>query len=534
MYGARFLISPPLLAAAMVASTIVTTLRAVDKKPAKPKGPSFRISKETTYLTKPLDEDGYVDYAAALDAIASKGVTKGNNAAVPLAQILGPAKFEGTAKVFFGKLGVPVPPKEGTYFLTMYDFANQEAGEKADEYFYSLFQQQSKAASRVWSKKELPKVAVWLRQNRDALKAIRVAAHRKRWFNPIVGLPGNDRNLLVGASALNQGTRDFTRALTANALLAVGKGRIDEATADLLTCHRLARHISSGPSIVNYLQGVAIGAMTHRAEIAMLRSSRLSKKQLASYQSALQSLSPFSTVAEIYDRTGRFSVLDKVAAVSRRGYGRFKDYTNFSKVKGLKNLSLRVKWEALESLIDWNLVLKGVNDNFNRLKFVMKTRRFADWTVEWEKHHLHTSESALDFRRNKELFAKLLVERNKRRGAVSEALAHTMVSLLMSPVKPLKFAECRTKTRVRLTLLAIALERHRKAHGRFPAKLADLQPAFLKKLPRDLYTEKPFVYKPTKTGYLLYSVGPNRKDDGGKERGDGDADDIAVRMKIAK
>jgi len=30
--------------------------------------------------------------------------------------------------------------------------------------------------------------------------------------------------------------------------------------------------------------------------------------------------------------------------------------------------------------------------------------------------------------------------------------------------------------------------------------------------------------------YVLYSVGPNRRDDGGREKGDGaDADDIVIR-----
>ncbi len=39
------------------------------------------ISRETTYITGPLNEDGTVNYVAALDDRLSKGVTPENNAA---------------------------------------------------------------------------------------------------------------------------------------------------------------------------------------------------------------------------------------------------------------------------------------------------------------------------------------------------------------------------------------------------------------------------------------------------------------------
>jgi hypothetical protein len=49
-----------------------------DETPKKTK-PKFTISKETTFITEPLDKDGYPDYAAALNARLSKGVTPENN-----------------------------------------------------------------------------------------------------------------------------------------------------------------------------------------------------------------------------------------------------------------------------------------------------------------------------------------------------------------------------------------------------------------------------------------------------------------------
>jgi hypothetical protein len=49
-------------------------------------------------------------------------------------------------------------------------------------------------------------------------------------------------------------------------------------------------------------------------------------------------------------------------------------------------------------------------------------------------------------------------------------------------------------------------------------------------LPRDLFNnEKPFVYRPSGSRYILYSIGPNHHDDGGRRRdarNTDDADDL--------
>src|SRR6516225_9670041 len=49
----------------------------------------FTISKETTYVTGPLDKDGYIDYAAALNERLGQGVTPENNANVLLWRAMG-------------------------------------------------------------------------------------------------------------------------------------------------------------------------------------------------------------------------------------------------------------------------------------------------------------------------------------------------------------------------------------------------------------------------------------------------------------
>ena len=74
---------------------------------------------------------------------------------------------------------------------------------------------------------------------------------------------------------------------------------------------------------------------------------------------------------------------------------------------------------------------------------------------------------------------------------------------------------------------------NRKTNRKFPARLDSLTPRYLKTVPIDLFTGKPFRYKPSRNGYLLYSVGQNMKDDAGKSTVE-KADDIAIRMTVKR
>lgn len=79
-----------------------------------------------------------------------------------------------------------------------------------------------------------------------------------------------------------------------------------------------------------------------------------------------------------------------------------------------------------------------------------------------------------------------------------------------------------------LTQVALALAAFKADHRMYPAALADLSPAYLKTAPNDLFFDKPLIYSKTAAGYLLYSVGPNMVDDGGKS--EKPADDLAVHV----
>ena len=82
--------------------------------------------------------------------------------------------------------------------------------------------------------------------------------------------------------------------------------------------------------------------------------------------------------------------------------------------------------------------------------------------------------------------------------------------------------------------VAFALAAHRAATGRYPDKLAELSPRYLKTVPRDLFSGGPLLYSAAGNAYLLYSVGPNGRDDGARGPADKPAgDDLVIRMPSA-
>jgi hypothetical protein len=70
---------------------------------------------------------------------------------------------------------------------------------------------------------------------------------------------------------------------------------------------------------------------------------------------------------------------------------------------------------------------------------------------------------------------------------------------------------------VRVAIAATAVARYRQEHGALPDTLAELTPALLTAVPVDPYSGQSLRYTKQDSGFALYSIGKNEKDDGGKD-----------------
>jgi hypothetical protein len=87
-----------------------------------------------------------------------------------------------------------------------------------------------------------------------------------------------------------------------------------------------------------------------------------------------------------------------------------------------------------------------------------------------------------------------------------------LLPALTSPIQKSAYAQ----NAVNMARIAVALERYRLAHGRFPESPGVLSPQFLEQIPHDIINGEPLQYELTgDRQFVLYSVGWNEKDDGG-------------------
>src|SRR5262249_4579359 len=202
--------------------------------PQAKRASKFTIAKETTYVTGPVDPDGYVDYETALNERLGKDVTPENNANVHLWKALRPEpKRMPMPAEFFRWLQTPEPPARGEYFVDLTGYANETLQFKAGAPIDELRKERFWATRRPWAEKDYPRIAAWLKANAQPLALSSTATKCPDYYNPLVSNKSGEEGWygLIGAllPAAVKCEGELAPALAARAMLHAGEGRWDEA-----------------------------------------------------------------------------------------------------------------------------------------------------------------------------------------------------------------------------------------------------------------------------------------------------------------
>ncbi|MHC4192607.1 MAG: hypothetical protein ACYS8I_00705 [Planctomycetota bacterium] len=100
---------------------------------------------------------------------------------------------------------------------------------------------------------------------------------------------------------------------------------------------------------------------------------------------------------------------------------------------------------------------------------------------------------------------------------------HAFVRQSMSAIPRCVTRELNHIAKLRSAQTALAVQRYRLAEGRLPGALADLVPDYLDTVPLDPFDGNDLRYKKLNVGFVVYSIGEDGKDDGGRERTSGSA-----------
>ncbi len=560
MFGTSILVLGFLATANGSESALATRCRG-DKPPlAQEKGeqpkktkPKFTIGKETTYVTGPVDKDGYIDYATALNERLRQGVTPDNNANVLLWKAMGPRPEGGTMPAeFFQWLGIPAPPGRGEYFLGLNE--HLKIVERTEE----IQNQLEWVVKWPWTAKQYPAIAGWLKGNEKPLALVVAATRRTHFFSPMIPVrrKGGSGGLLTAPLSGIHKCREFGTALAARALLRLAQGRQDEAWQDLLACHRLGRLVGRGGTLIEGLVGIAIDNMAADVDLVFLDTAKTDAKRLKACLRDLQQLPARPAMADKVDLAERFIFLETVLMLDRQG---LQFLENFTGKKDGNSFQADPFVNRFLDKIDWNVTLRNGNGWYDHLAAAMRLKDRGRreqllvkmdlelkklkanlfhannmtpffWTLAPSWHCLPKTKMGLCLGLVGEL-AYYHIGREKVAKATGKMIGDILITLLVPAVNAVQRAADRTEqTQINL-YLAFALAAYQREHGRYPVKLAALAPKYLPKIPLDLFSGKALIFRPAEDGYLLYSVGVNGQDDGGRSYDDDPrGDDLRVRM----
>jgi len=102
-------------------------------------------------------------------------------------------------------------------------------------------------------------------------------------------------------------------------------------------------------------------------------------------------------------------------------------------------------------------------------------------------------------------------------GLYASQRSYLLSSLVMSAYSKIVIRDASIQASLRLAIAALAVEQYRVNLGTLPTTLMELTPQFLPVLPKDPFNGKPLRYQRLAQGYVLYSIGADGQDDGGRE-----------------
>lgn len=475
--------------------------------------PNFTVSKETTYVTGPVDKDGYIDYAAAFNERLGKGVTPETNANVLFWRALGP-KPDGKPMPgeYFKLMGMEIPPEGGEYFVDLSAFLRDRLRIADPDAVRRIEGQALSTRGSPWAATDYPEIAQWLAANERPLDLVVEGTRRQHFYSPLVPPQGEEGSSGLVSARLStiQHYRTLSNALTSRVKRRLNDGHVEEAWNDALAIHRLARMVGRGGMMIEGLVAMALESIAHHVELAFLDRPEIDSKQIQKFFRDINELPPMTKAADLIDGGERLFFLNGILDASRTG------------VKDAGGLTddERNQLEDYKK-VDWDPALRNANRWLDRLAAALRKPEWAE-----RKKFLDEMDQTLKRGTEPPEVGKV---------SAAKALSNIYLSMSMAPVRGVQRASDRAEQSERNLHVAFALAGYQRDNKSYPKSLDALVPKYLHKLPTDLFTGKPMAYRPNENGYVLYSLGPDGKDDSGRgERDTPKGDDIAVRMPLPK
>jgi len=326
-----------------------------------------------------------------------------------------------------------------------------------------------------------PNLRAFMKTQEPALALLRRAAAMPHcYFDRNYGQPGYDMAL-----------PDLTQLWRAGNLLAIdarlkaADGKVHEALEDLAAAYAMAQQIVADPMLISDLVAMSTDRLATNGLEGILATARPSAGDLA-----LLKLSDGMTYEQVLPRSMRMKEAMGLSALAMLAEGE----------EGFTVESLRFDSALQPFLAIWRVFL--VPDEVASYRAIMRRvvelagRPYYAARDDWK-----TLEHGIQYGNELGIVARMI----------------------MPAITGIPASAAGGDARHRLATVAVAMAACRAKTGKYPAALPELVPEYLAAVPLDPFDGKPLRMKTSADGIVLYSIGPDFTDDGGKDMNDKDS-----------
>ena len=353
--------------------------------------------------------------------------------------------------------------------------------------------------------KAAPAVLAALKPLEPNFEELRAASTRPQSLYPVVYRRNDPWGILLPHLAYIKGT---SLRLDPRACAELAVGQNDRALEDVRLTLRLGDSLNTEPFLISYLVRIAVLQIASHSVWEGLAEHHWTDAQLKDLEEMFQR---YNVIGDMkYPLDGERSAGLLTADLLSHGQFTLTELSGGNSSGGAAAASalgriLPGGWYDMEKLSYcrlYNLQLQGAFDPHNKRVFPKQVA---------------ANSKALD---------KAFAGRNPINTIFVE---HQILSTILLPaLSNLPKRGAQGQVEVDETVLACALERYRLAHGEFPDSLEALSATYLATPLHDPITGAPYKYRRDKDSFVLYSVGWNEIDDGGKVALKGKAPDMPL------
>jgi len=337
---------------------------------------------------------------------------------------------------------------------------------------------------------QLQSLVSWLEDNRKSLETLRMAAQRPYYWSRYQksGEGQLVETLMPDVMKSLPGYKNLARAMRWQIQLQAYNGDVDSALRDCSVLQKFGNHLHGQGLLIEQLVGVAIEAIPLNEISSILKNTDVSTDALRAIQEELakqvEKRKPIISLEA--EKVFWYDQIQRGFTDDGQGDGRLLKQGLPYVVQDIKDFLWRLFTFRYPSRQEFIATIDEYFEQVDRL--------FEE--TPWDLYNKDTDEDEWNQILNQaSLMLKILGPAHKRVSQIAWRLETHRIGLL--------------------TLLAIM--QYQKNEGRYPENLSELvSTGYMNYLPMDPFGGRPLVYRRTEHEFVLYSVGMDFKDDGGR------------------